>query len=222
MNYQYSYLLGTVVLLIIWIRLYLLKNTDKKQMLLMSILFAPAGFIGEFIYTRDWWNPATITGTVAGIEDLLFGFAIAGIASVIYEVVFKKNIVKRTDKIPIKKIIVTIAILSAIFLASVYIVKLHTFIAAMITLLCPIIYIYIKRKDLIKNSMFSGLLLILFSILFYVIVELITPGWIAATWSGTISGITWFGIPIEDLIWIFFTGALIGPLYEFWKNKKLR
>ena len=40
---------------------------------------------------------------------------LAGIASVIYEIVFKKHIVKRTDKIPVKKIFMTIIILSAIF-----------------------------------------------------------------------------------------------------------
>lgn len=222
MNYQYSYLIGAVVLLAIWFMLYFLKNTDKRQMLLISILFAPAGVVGELIYTKDWWNPGTITGTVVGIEDALYGFALAGIASVIYEIVFNKHIVKRTDKIPVKKIIMTIIAMSAVFFASVYLFGVHTFIASILTLFILTLYIYIKRRDLIKNSIFSGLLLTVISVFSYIIIELITPGWIAATWSSSMSGITWAWIPIEDLIWLFFTGALIGPLYEFWKNKKLR
>jgi 4-hydroxybenzoate polyprenyltransferase len=112
--------------------------------------------------------------------------------------------------------------MSILFLISVYILKLHTFIASTITLLIVIFYIYIKRKDLIKNSIYSGILITIIAIPSYLITELITPGWIITTWNTkTLSGISLLKIPIEDLIWFFLSGCLIGPLYEFLKNKKL-
>ena len=52
--------------------------------------------------------------------------------------------------------------------------------------------------------------------------ELITPGVLAHLWYlNNLSGIIILGQPLEDLIWWFFAGAFIGPLYEYWQEAKL-
>jgi len=41
-------------------------------MLVMSVLFVCIGVPSEaLLYTRDWWHPETITGTLIGIEDVI-------------------------------------------------------------------------------------------------------------------------------------------------------
>jgi hypothetical protein len=68
----------------------------------MSILFVPAGLLGELLYTKNWWNPITLTKTIIGIEDAIFAFAVAGIAAIIYERIKEKTI-NDNKKFPTKK-----------------------------------------------------------------------------------------------------------------------
>ena len=109
-----------------------------------------------------------------------------------------------------------------IFLLGFLILKLNSFYASFPALLIPLAWIYIKRKDLITNSIVSGILLVIISFLFYIIPELITPGWINSAWKfDMISGISILKVPIEDIIWFLLVGAFIGPLYEFLQEGKL-
>ena len=45
----------------------------------------------DVVWTVDWWQPETVTGTRAGIEDAILGFTNGGLGAVLYEVVFKKR-----------------------------------------------------------------------------------------------------------------------------------
>ena len=52
--------------------------------------------------------------------------------------------------------------------------------------------------------------------------EILNPGWIDATWKfEVITKLKILKVPLEDLLWFFFAGAFIGPLYEYWKEGKL-
>ena len=89
MDYTYSYLLMDFGFLIVWLILYFLRKDVRKVMWFVSL---PLGFMGpflEYVYVNDWWRPLTITGTLLGIEDFLFGFGIGGISAAIYEELFK-------------------------------------------------------------------------------------------------------------------------------------
>lgn len=80
-----------------------------------------------------------------------------------------------------------------------------------------------RRKDLIIDSLASGFLLTLVSFLFFVIPEAITPGWVLSHWYiENLTGIIILKATLEDLIWFFTVGLLIGPLYEFWQEGRLR
>jgi hypothetical protein len=101
--------------------------------------------------------------------------------------------------------------------------KLNSFYSSIISLGIPIIYMNVKRKDLILNSILSGFFLMLTSFLAFITVELITPGWINSAWLlENLSGIIILTAPLEDLIWFFLMGMFIGPLYEFWKEGKIQ
>jgi hypothetical protein len=51
---------------------------------------------------------------------------------------------------------------------------------------------------------------------------MITPGWVEHSWYlKNLSGIVIFKAPIEDILWGVMVGLYVGPLYEFWQERKL-
>lgn len=226
-SYQYSYLIADLVLLVIWFILFFWRKDIRKEMLYISIIFGFVGLLVEPIFLKDWWNPLTIIGTSIAIEDFLCGFFVAGIASVIYSVVFNKKVrIKKTSKKRkekrYKNFIFIILLIPLLHFGSFYLLNLTGFYSSLISLGIPMLIIWIKRKDLITNSLLSGILAIGVAILTFTITELITPGWVESTWLFiNIPKLIILNSPLEDLIWSFFAGTFIGPLYEYWQEGKL-
>jgi hypothetical protein len=223
MSYTYSYLSGVVGLFVIWLVLFFWRKDVREEMFALSLVFGIGGLLADYFYS-DWWIPETITGTLPGIESFLFGFFLAGIASVCYIEVFGKKIrEKRNDELYKKKLFwLTPITILVIFIFSIRVLGLNSYEASFPAYLIPLGFILYKRPDLITDSLLSGFVLILLSFVFYWIPEIIFPGWIESTWNfELISGIFVLGVPLEDVIWIFMTGLVIGPLYEFWKGSKI-
>lgn len=229
MIYQYNYLICALGLFVIWILLFYFRKDVRKEMWIISILFGFAGLFVEGVYTSDWWHPQTITNTKIGIEDFLFSFGFGGIASVIYEELFKKKIkIKKSSKKRIlrqnKIFIFILSSLAILFFGSFYILGLSSFYSSVIGFTLPTLFIWIKRKDLMINSVVSGIILMLMAFLIFVLVEYITPGWIDSAWYLDFSNfydVLIIKAPLKELIWFFLAGSYIGPLYEFWKESKL-
>lgn len=196
-------------------------------MLIISLFFGVASSLVEMIHVLDWWRPLTITNTTVGIEDFLFGFGIGGIASVIYEHVFNKRVkIKKVKEIKEQKrninFLFLLALLFILFFGGFFIFNLNSFEAMLVSFIIPILIIYIKRKDLIKDSLVSGILVLMASIIGYHILNLITPGFFDEFWLfQNIGRVIVLGIPLEEHIFYFLAGALLGPLYEYWKEGKL-
>ena len=227
MIYEYSYLLVSILLLFIWLILFFWRKDVKKEMVFMSLIFGFLGFFLGLIYTLDWWHPLTITKTIIGIEDFIFGFSLGGVSAVIYEEVFKKRVhIRKTRKNIEKKrnrnFLFLFSFSLFLFLLSFYVIRLNSFYSSIIGILTPLLLILIKRKDLFFDSLVSGFLLLIIALLGTNIIELITPGWVKATWYfNNLSGIIILKLPLEDIIWFFLSGAFIGPLYEYWREGKL-
>src|SRR3989344_2113188 len=73
-SFQYTYLLGDLFFLLIWIILFIFRRDLRKEIFIMSLVVAPMGPMSEFFYLRDYWHPELFTGWAIGIEDLLFSF----------------------------------------------------------------------------------------------------------------------------------------------------
>lgn len=222
MSYQYSYLLGDIVLLIIWVIFFLKLNNERKHLIKFSIILGFVGVIAEFVYVIDWWRPLTITNTLVGIEDFIYGFTIGGIAAGIYEEVSKRrHAIKINENANIqqkRKLSVFGLSLLTLFFISFLLLK-NSFYASILTFVIPLIYIWFFKKYSIVNSVISGCLLVIISIPSFLIPEYITPGVIESTWYlKNWYGITIFKIPFVDIIWLFLAGALLGPLYELKKG----
>jgi len=227
MGFQYSYLLTGLGFLLVWILLFIWRKDVRKEMILLSVIFGIVGLIAEPIHIQDWWKPLTITNTAVGIEDFLYGFAVGGIAAVIYEEIFKKRI--RMRKIGKKKelkrdksMIIFVSLFLAAFIVLFYVFNVNTFIGATLLLAVGTLVMWIRRRDLVMDSVASGILILLVSFAVYSVTEIITPGWVRAFWYfQNVPNIIILNVPIDDIIWFFLAGAFIGPLYEFWQESRL-
>jgi hypothetical protein len=222
MAYTYTYLWMGIIFFIFWLFLFLWRKDVRKEMLIMSVIFGALGPIVDLLYTRDWWSPLTITNTAIGFESVIVGFMIGGIAAVIYEELFKKKIKLRKKTKSNPMIIIQMILISLILFLGSFYLGFNSLIASIVALSVPIIVIYVKRRDLIVDSLMTGLCLLITAFLVYSIVNLITPGWVQAFWHFTnVPNIMIISLPVDDVVWYVLAGMLIGPLYEFWQEARL-
>lgn len=60
------------------------------------------------------------------------------------------------------------------------------------------------------------------SLPFYWLMEAVLPGFIEASWYlNRLSGVLLLHIPLEDLVWYLYTGALWGIYYKFYAGLRL-
>lgn len=222
---KYFYLVFTAAFFVIWLAIYAYRKDIRREMLLVSVLFGIGGVLSEFVHVQDWWRPLTITGTLLGLEDFFIGMFIGGIAAVIYEEVYKKKIKRKPGKHPLfgLKILIFFIIGMALFYGGFYILNLHSFYSIILTATLLAGYMVLKRKDLLKDAIFTGILMVVIGTIVYLILFLIAPGYFQKFWylEDVWFAKLLFGIPIAEYVWFFFAGAFIGPIYEFWQEGRL-
>ena len=212
---------------LVWFLLFLIRKDTRKEMIICSTLISITGPALNFLFVQDWWHPISFfDGTrTAILESLIVAFFIGGVASVPYEILFKKRLKQKKKIFEVKGDIkfFNLAVIGAIFFfGSFYILGINSFISSLICFSAPLLVILYKRKDLIKNSILSGILMIPIVIVVYTFIELITPGWINAFWLWqNTPEIIILNVPIDDLIHYMFIGALAGPIYEYMREGKL-
>ncbi|MES2023284.1 MAG: lycopene cyclase domain-containing protein [Patescibacteria group bacterium] len=220
-----TYLLTVLAFFPVWLILYFHRKDLRQEMIFMGVMIAiGAIFLEAFVWTKDWWQPKTITGTVVGIEDALLGFLLGGIIASVYEEIFKDKLVRIRGKKKdhhVKHFV--IVVLLSIFIGNFtfFYLNMHSYYASLLSMLIPTLVIYFYRKDLIILSLATGVIITLISIPVYCISFFLDPTAINYWFYQNISGIMPLGIPIEDLVWFFVTGMFLAPLYEFWKGEKL-
>lgn len=223
---DYTYLFGALLSLLIWIVLFLLRKDIRKEMLSLSAIICVFGLIMEWlIWTKDWWRPVTFTHTLVGFEDLIFGFAMGGIAAVIYEEIFKQKIARlRKGDHPHTKQLSTLLLLSLVLgNFSYFILDLNSAGAWIISIIIPTILIWYMRPDLVKNSLLTGIILTVLAIAGFWLLDLVEPGFVHKWWLfDHLSGVILLKVPLEDIFWFFTLGMFVGPIYEFWQGTRLQ
>lgn len=193
----------------------------KKEMLVMSVLCAAISPIASYLWwNKDWWQPPSIlsVGGVSAPEDILLGFLFTGVSAVIYDFAFKKNL--RHTAVSHTNAFVFLIVTSLVVCAALFsLIKVTSFTAITIAMVLATVGILSVRRDLIRSSLYSGLLTLLVAFPFYILIYIMSPGWSVVTYKfGTLSGMTVYGFPIEEFIFWFFYGLVIGPIYEYAKG----
>lgn len=214
--FQYAYLTGNLIFFLLWIFFFIRRKDLRKEMLVMSLLVAPLGPLSEFWYIRDYWKPELFMGGVWGFEDTWFAFSAGGIGGVIYEEIMGRRIIKRHLRRHnwLLGVFAAIALLTLILLNNI--LRINSIYASSIAFLIPATIIVLTRKDLVWDAILSGIFLSLSAFFSYQIFIFLFPGIIERWWMlHNISGILVARVPLEELLWFFSWGMLIGPLYEF-------
>src|SRR5712692_2890295 len=93
--YTYVYLVGALLFVPIWVLWYWRSPSSRREMLIMSGIFIGIGVPTEaLLWTRDWWHPATVTGTLIGVEDVLYSIGNGGYMAALYVVVMRSQVVR--------------------------------------------------------------------------------------------------------------------------------
>ena len=216
---------------IVWAFLFLKRKDLRTPMLwtaavyilfswvIVSIWF----FVSHFAYFGQpivpyYWFPHTLfnlgnlTG-FAGIEDILFLVFIGGIATCIYEYIYKKKIkVKRTYRPH------TLAFFSAFiaFFIFVYFWPINLIYAFIFSNFIGAIVLLVQRRDLIIHSLIGSLSFLITYFIVFMFFLAVFPNFITQFYNLTnLTGIMILHIPLEEYLYALSFGLMWAPLYEY-------
>jgi len=221
---EYAYFIGALIGLAIWLIFFILRKDLRKEILFGSLLAAPFGFSGS-LFIPEYWDPITLFDLASKakftIEGILFCFSFGGIATVVFEVFTRKKLVKikpnyKTHILPYFSFIAMIIILEFMFPdKSIYNASIAPLLLA--------IYIGYKRRDLIKQMLFGGIIFTLLYLLFFIIFNSIFPDYVEKVYTlKNLLGINILGTPIEEFIFAFAAGTAWSAFYEYVKGYKTK
>ncbi len=221
MDYRFAYLIGILILAVFWIFLFIKRKDLRRQQLIMSLLSAPLAPISQILwFYNDYWRPEyfysiKLFGIPLGFEEILFAFFIGGIGSVVYEILFSKR-ARSTKKRPSKYVTVLLLFITFLMFLLLKILAINTIWASSLSLITLSTAVILLNKTLLKDAIFSGLYMLLLTIIMYTALILFFPNIITQFWlSSGLSGNFLFNIPIEELIWFCAWGMFSGVIYEF-------
>ncbi len=217
-----------------WAVMYWLRKDLRKAMVwsgIFYIAFLSVGFVAYRILFDDpvrsitpgYWAPPTLfdlgqkTGGYA-IEDAIFMFFAGGTAAALYDFCFRKRFSRR-DRVakPKKRYVFVVGVLAAgifhslFYLNDIYLLILFNLFGALV--------IMWQRRDLIKPSLYAGLLyLALYGLQFFGFNALF-PNFIDQYYNlQATSGAMILGVPLEELLYAGTFGMIWGLLYKYAKG----
>lgn len=225
---QYVWFIWSFILLALWGLVYLLKKDSRKEMLKMSWITMPFG-LTEPLFVPEYWHPPSLFDlaikTGFDIESLIFSFAIGGIGTVLYNLIFKRGYVEfphtershRRHSLHVYILFVPVLVFGALSLFTelnhIYCGILAMFIGGLATLYC--------RPDLIEKIWIGGLLFTVLYFIYFGSILPFYPDYVELYWNlENLTHILVIGIPVEELLFAFTFGMYWSGLYEhlYWKK----
>lgn len=214
-----TYLLITLLLLLPWVAIYVMRPQLRKKMLKTSIIGGLAGFVAEYWYFKDYWHPPTLMGkTAVSIEDFLFGFTVTGLSVTVYETFCLTKVVKQEKN--------RRQIFSLLFLCGVAAMVLFNQLAGInsivVSCVCFLLFtafMIAMRPDLLQQALLSGVLMLCVILPVYTLLfDLLNTNYWDDYWllARTPLGLTVLGhIPVTELCWYFSWGSFAGIAHGF-------
>lgn len=215
------YLLSVLLLVPLWVLIYFTRKDLQKKLIRTGFIFGIASVILGQFFTHDYWNPIYLISPRFPFEDFLYGIFFGGLTTVIYQYVFNLKF-QNTTKASSRKMTLILAIICiGVMFLSVNILKLNSIYGQIACLFVVSIYTIIKRIDLLKHMVLSGVMVTLFTFLWQKCVLIIYPNAVTDFWKmESLQNIFFLGVPLEELFFAFAIG-LAGSLYfEFSRGLK--
>ena len=224
-DFQYAYLVGNFLIgLPLWVFLFVYRKDLRKEILISSALIGILAPLWSPWFIKDYWHPESLNFWRLGAGDFMYGFFFGGIANVIYEEIFGKHYAKRKNrKHHWSWFILPFAALGVLVFNIPVLLGINSIYAAITTFVVLSSVMVYFRRDLLIDTLMSGVLVGLITLLGYVLFLALFPGIVHAWWKlSNLSGIFVMGVPIEELLWAFGLGMVAGPFYEFFMGLRFK
>jgi len=236
MSNTYAYLFGITGLGgIVFCFLCFVRKDLRKIMLYggtVYLLYMTACFFLLKLLSSDaaktinpgYWSPPSLfdlnrkTGGL-GIEDVVFMFLVGAVAAGFYEVIFKVKVSNKTNKKLRKGHALAIGVLAG---SLVYVLTpLNAIYFTIIVQLVGAIALVWRRHDLLRHALNGGLLFMVLYISFFLIFNLIFPGFLNSYYHLQRTSHVWLaGLPLEEYLYSFTLGLIWAPIYEYEFRRK--
>ncbi len=228
---HYFYLVLSLSFVVVWAVLYAINGVSaRRKMLSMGAWGAVLGPLSELIYFRDYWMPESVFSIRIGtfplmFEDILLGFAMFGIAGVLYEMLFHMCEVPLGRDAAERYGRLAMCVVWCGVLAFLLVLGLNSIYASSVAFLLAATPMLWFRRDLIPTAFVSGIgfMAVMFTCYFILLQIMINEEAILQN--------VWFlyhttldyrivGIPITEMAWGFSVGFFMGILHPYLQNKK--
>lgn len=204
---QHLYLMSALIFFITWVILFLINKKHRREILTISLVTLVLGIFVEQMHFTDWWRPHFVFNTFIHIEDIIFGFSGGGTVIGFYYLIERFIYIPKTILVTrVQKIILVISFLVILF-GFFYILHIHSFWSTTISLLIPIIIFIVKDPKSLCTFFVSGIFVTFFAFWGYQMCIALNPNFVSETYLlDHLTGILFYGIPIEELGWFFLVG----------------
>jgi hypothetical protein len=226
-EFHYAWFLWSVAFLCPWAVLWIAFPEHRAVMWKTSLLMAPFG-LTEPLFVPEYWNPPSLfelaQRTGFDIESIIFSFAIGGIGAVLYNLVMHRKLAplaphhRRDQRHRFHKL--ALALPFAVFPA-LYFLPWNPIYPAIVAMVAGAIAAVLCRPDLARNTVVGGILFLGFYTAFLLGLKWSAPGYIEQVWNlKALSGISPYGLPLEELLFGFGFGLFWTGLYEHFTWKR--
>ncbi len=219
---QYVWIIWSLSILGLWAVILFIKKDYREIMLPVSLVTMLFG-LTEPLFVPEYWSPPTLFNlaerTGFDIESFIFSFAIGGLGTILYGLVFPFEAI-RVNKTERKNkrhryhkyiLILPAAIFPLLSISTnlnpIYWGIITLFVSAVATLYC--------RPDLKWKIWIGGLLFAIFYFFYFGSVLIFYPKYVVSYWNlGDLSNLFILGVPIEEILFGFTFGMYWSSVYE--------
>lgn len=225
---QYVWFIWSLIILALWAVTYLAKKEHRKVILQMSLITLPFG-LTEPLFVPEYWFPPSLFNiaerTGFDIESLIFSFAIGGIGTVLYNLIFKLILteIPHTERghhrHKLHNYILFVPVI--VFFVLAFFTSLNHIYCGIIALLLGGLATLYCRPDLKGKIWVGGILFMVLYFIYFESILLFYPQYVTLYWNlDNLTHILFFGIPIEELLFAFTFGMFWSGLYEhlYWRK----
>ena len=229
-DFKYVWLLWASAFMLPWALLYIFAPAVRRLMIRTSLATAAFGLTEPF-FVPAYWNPPTLFDLAQrsgfDIESLIFCFAIGGIAAVSYRVITASpdtvmdHALRRVSRH--RWHLWSLAVPFPIFFVLVYL-PWNPIYPAILALFAGALAAVLCRPDLLRNSLWGGVIFLALYLVFLLGLRWIWPGYIEAVWNLP-QLLPWrpMGLPSEELLFGFGIGLYWSCVYEHigWRHGRI-
>lgn len=224
---SYSYLILCALYFVVWCFFFLLRKDLRKELCIITLFCAPLGITELFYY--DYWRPDFLfpLSIRFGFEDLLWAGIVSGIGAVSYELLAKRRTYRVRKLSPGWMGEVWLSATLVLGLLILYFGTTHfginSYTISIVGFLSVAAITVLWRQDLLRDALLSGLILATITLCVYQVWLLLYPHAFADYWvSKNISRFVILRVPVQELLYSFAWGSVIGPLFEVMGGLRLR